>query len=69
MNSSQAIEIETVYLGSGCDASSEYLGEGCRGWANGGFTIEFPDTSIGFPRQEVFCPENGPQPDLSQCTR
>lgn len=68
-NTRQVIEIETLYLGTGCDASSEHLGEGSWGWANGGFIIEFPDTSIGFPRQEVHCPEEGPQPDLSQCSQ
>lgn len=63
------VEIETVYLGKGCDAYSERLGGGEWGWANGGFTIDFPDASISFPRQEVYCPEGGPEPDFSACWR
>ncbi len=43
----------TIYLGKACDAVSPELGTGTWGWANGGFSIEFPSASIGFPRQEI----------------
>ena len=46
---------DTIYLGKGCDAQSATLGSGTWCWANGGFLVDFKDTSIGFPRQELHC--------------
>lgn len=45
--------IETLYLGRDCDAYSKVLGSGSWSWANGGFLVQFPHHSIGFPRQEI----------------
>jgi len=63
------IGIETIYLGKGCDAFSEAFGSGEWGWANGGFTVDFPSMTFGFPRQEVFCADGEPQHDFSSCWR
>jgi hypothetical protein len=50
--------IETLYLGRACDAQHNVLGKGSWCWANGGFRAEFENgASIGFPRQELSCPE------------
>ncbi len=46
---------ETLYLGKSCDASSEHFGDGKWCWANGGMRIDFKDSFIGFPRQELSC--------------
>ncbi|MFD1882960.1 hypothetical protein [Paracoccus pacificus] len=59
---------EVIYLGRSCDAYSKAFGEGTWGWANGGFLVTFPGHEIGFPRQEVYCPDGGPQPDMTGCT-
>lgn len=57
-DSSTTEAIETLYLGKGCDASHKVLGKGKWCWANGGFTAEFEGgASIGFPRQELSCPD------------
>lgn len=63
------IGIETLYLGKGCDAFSDAFGFGEWGWANGGFTVDFPNMSFGFPRQEVFCREGELNHDISACWR
>lgn len=49
---------ETLYLGQSCDASHTVLGEGKWCWANGGFIAEFQSSKMGFPRQELNCPNN-----------
>ncbi len=46
--------IDVVFLGNDCVAKSEVFGLGTWGWANGGFVIELPGHSIGFPRQAPF---------------
>lgn len=56
MNSRTTEEIESIYLGTGCDAEHKLFGKGKWCWANGGFQAEFTDHSIGFPRQELICP-------------
>lgn len=57
---------ETLYLGRSCDASSTVLGEGKWCWANGGFFAEFDQNRMGFPRQELVCPNS--QDDFSGCS-
>lgn len=53
-------EVETLYLGRSCDARHKLLGKGKWCQANGGFTAEFDGgASIGFPRQELSCPDGG----------
>lgn len=54
--SSVTRERETLYLGRSCDASSSVLGAGKWCWANGGFLAEFDRHKMGFPRQELVCP-------------
>lgn len=49
-------EKETLYLGRSCDASHTVLGDGKWCWANGGFFAEFDGYRMGFPRQELNCP-------------
>ncbi len=49
-------ERETLYLGRSCDASNSVLGDGKWCWANGGFFAEFGRYNMGFPRQELVCP-------------
>lgn len=56
--------IETIYLGRSCDAFTKTFGEGQWGWANGGFIATFDRFSIGFPRQEPFCPRQYAASDL-----
>ena len=52
-------ERETLYLGRSCDASHTVLGSGKWCWANGGFVVEFDNSArMGFPRQELFCPNS-----------
>ncbi|MGX1498577.1 hypothetical protein ACSSV1_003628 [Labrenzia sp. MBR-25] len=51
-------EKETLYLGRSCDASHTVLGEGKWCWANGGFMAEFNNAKMGFPRQELICPNS-----------
>jgi hypothetical protein len=56
-NSTVSDGIETLYLGKDCDAQHNALGKGRWCWANGGFRAEFEGgRSIGFPRQELSCP-------------
>lgn len=46
-----------LYLGRSCDAAE---GNGLPGvwcYANGGVLVTLPDREVGFPRQEVSCPE------------
>lgn len=64
-NSSTTEAIETLYLGKSCDAMHKVLGKGKWCWANGGFTAEFDNGSIGFPRQELACPNEND--DISGC--
>lgn len=60
---------ETIYLGRACDAYTKAWGYGTWSWANGGFVVTFPRHEYGFPRQEIYCPDDQPQPfnDLLQC--
>lgn len=58
---------EKIYLGIRCDAYNKALGKGEWGWANGGFWIEFASGRVSFPRQEVYCKENEPQPFDMEC--
>lgn len=44
---------EIIYVGNLCDAFSKTRGTGKWFWANGGVSIEFNDSSVGFPRQET----------------
>jgi len=44
-----------INLKSSCVAHSKDLGSGSWCWANGGFLIEFINSKIGFPRQELYC--------------
>ena len=55
---------ETIYLGRSCDAARTGWSGGKWCWANGGFVIEFDEYRIGFPRQELFCPQGQKGPDL-----
>ena len=48
-----------LYLGRSCDSYSPRHGTGTWGWANGGFTVDFPDRRFGFARQEL-SPNPGP---------
>ena len=64
-NSSTTEAIETLYLGRSCDAMHKVFGKGKWCWANGGFTAEFDNGSIGFPRQELSCPNAND--DISGC--
>jgi len=60
--------IETLYLGKSCDAEHKVFGKGKWCWANGGFTAEFADgQSIGFPRQELSCPDQSLEIDGCGC--
>ncbi|WP_179380718.1 hypothetical protein [Jannaschia marina] len=53
----QALEgRETLYLGKSCDAARDGFSAGTWCWANGGFSADFPELSIGFPRQSPGCP-------------
>ncbi|MEM9630111.1 MAG: hypothetical protein AAGA50_02205 [Pseudomonadota bacterium] len=54
--SSVTRERETLYLGRSCDASNSVLGDGKWCWANGGFFAELGEYRMGFPRQELICP-------------
>lgn len=51
---------ETLYLGRSCDALHSVLGSGTWCWANGGFKADFSGTTIGFPRQELYCEPKPP---------
>lgn len=64
-DSTSTEEVETLYLGKQCDAQHKIFGKGKWCWANGGFTAEFENQSIGFPRQELSCP-NG-EAEVSGC--
>jgi hypothetical protein len=55
-NSTSTEAVEEIYLGRSCDAEHKVLGKGKWCWANGGFRAEFSSHSIGFPRQELSCP-------------
>ena len=55
---------EVLYLGRSCDTARQGWGEGRWCWANGGFNVEFPERTIGFPRGELACPVNGIDHDL-----
>lgn len=46
---------ETLYLGKSCDAASAHFGDGKWCWANGGIRIDYENSFIGFPRQELSC--------------
>lgn len=56
--SSVTHEKETLYLGRSCDARHSVLDDGKWCWGNGGFVAEFDTFRIGFPRQELICPNN-----------
>lgn len=45
-------ENDVLYLGNSCDAMSPRHGRGTWGWANGGWRVEFSDSTIGFPRKD-----------------
>ncbi|MEL7182901.1 MAG: hypothetical protein AAFY65_19640 [Pseudomonadota bacterium] len=51
---------ETLYLGKTCDAARDGLSPGTWCWANGGFVVDFPELSVGFPRQGPECPLGAP---------
>lgn len=57
-------EPETLYLGQSCDAVRTGWSGGKWCWANGGFTVEFSEYRISFPRQELICPEDSEGSDL-----
>lgn len=42
----------TIYLGNNCDAYSPQYGGGAWAWANGGVSIKFEKSQIGFFRQD-----------------
>ena len=42
-----------LYLGRSCDTYSPRYGTGTWSWANGGFTLNFPERRFGFLRQEL----------------
>ncbi|GLS29646.1 hypothetical protein SAMN04488498_11188 [Mesorhizobium albiziae] len=65
VNSKVVEGIETLDLGKTCDALHNVLGKGKWCWANGGFRAEFENSSIGFPRQELTCPD--PKDDKEGC--
>jgi len=48
---------ETIYLGRSCDAVRTGWTGGTWCWANGGVSIGFDQYGIGFPRQELICPQ------------
>lgn len=48
---------EKIYLGRSCDAQHELFGRGQWCWANGGFRVDFDQHAFGFPRQELYCPD------------
>jgi len=58
---------EVIYLGTSCDAEREGWSTGTWCWANGGFVLEFDEYRIGFPRQELICPEDGFALDFLGC--
>lgn len=61
-------EVETLYLGKSCDASHKVLGKGKWCQANGGFSAEFErGASIGFPRQELSCPNEADEVQGCAC--
>ena len=57
-------DLETIYLGRSCDAARTGWSGGRWCWANGGVRIDFNEYGIGFPRQELECPQGSPGPDL-----
>ena len=67
INSKVSEGIETLNLGKSCDAQHTVLGTGKWCWANGGFTAEFSSHSIGFPRQELSCPNEAVELDGCGC--
>ena len=48
-----------LHLGRSCDSYSPRHGSGIWSWANGGFTVAFPQKRFGFARQELFS-DSGP---------
>lgn len=67
-NSTSTEEIEKLYLGRSCDAEHKVFGKGKWCWANGGFKAEFENgASIGFPRQELSCPDAKNEIDGCEC--
>ena len=52
----EKLDPEKLYLGKTCDAFHKLLGYGKWCWANGGFVAEYDTVRIGFPRQELYCP-------------
>lgn len=58
---------EALYLGRSCDALHSVLGSGTWCWANGGFKADFSGTTIGFPRQELYCEPEPPFPANCGC--
>lgn len=45
-----------LYLGKDCDSFSKIYGKGTWWWANGGFSVDFANKKIGFPRQHIKFP-------------
>lgn len=67
-NSRTTEGIETIFLGRSCDAQHTVFGKGKWCWANGGFSVDFAnDQSIGFPRQELSCPNPAYNVDGCNC--
>jgi hypothetical protein len=58
-------ERETLFLGRSCDAIHKLFGKSTWCWANGGFRAEFEKHTIGFPRQELSCPNSND--DITGC--
>ncbi|WP_373085298.1 hypothetical protein [Sneathiella sp.] len=56
--SSVTREKETLYLGRSFDALHTVMCDGKWCWANGGFLAEFDGDKMGFPRQELACPNS-----------
>jgi hypothetical protein len=67
VNSTSTEEIEKLYLGRSCDAEHKVFGKGKWCWANGGFRVEFSSHAIGFPRQELSCPNQGDEISGCEC--
>ncbi|MEM9343826.1 MAG: hypothetical protein AAGA87_12345 [Pseudomonadota bacterium] len=55
---------ETIYLGRSCDAARTGWTGGTWCWANGGISLGFNEYGIGFPRQELVCPQGSGGLDL-----
>jgi hypothetical protein len=63
-DSSSTEEIETIFFGRSCDAQHKIFGKGKWCQANGGFSAEFENYTIGFSRQELGCSDGS---DLGNC--